>query len=111
MSGPCRRGRDGLLVDIRLQPGASCDAVGGLHLADDGRTSLKARVRAQPEKGQANKALIKLLSKALSVPKSELDVVSGQISRNKTVLVRAADPEAADETQRRITILGRMQEQ
>ena len=42
---------------------------------------------AAPEKGRANKALVKILADHLKVRKSCLEIVSGERSRNKTVRV------------------------
>lgn len=72
---------------VRLQPGASGDTVDGVHVAADGVRSLKVRVRAQPEKGRANKALIKLLSKTLGVRQDDLSLIAGLKDRNKTVMI------------------------
>lgn len=44
---------------------------------------LKCAVTAAPEKGKANAALIELLAKNLSVPKTSIRVVSGDVSRLK----------------------------
>lgn len=46
---------------------------------------LLARVRAVPEKGAANDALIKLLAKALSIGKSDISVQSGHTARTKVL--------------------------
>lgn len=73
---------------VHLQPGASRDEVAGKELRADGNTVLRVRVRAVPEKGKANAALVKLLAKSLGLPKSSLEVISGPKSRVKTVLIR-----------------------
>ena len=46
---------------------------------------LLARVRALPEQGAANTALIALLAKSLKLPKSSLSLDSGGKGRVKTV--------------------------
>lgn len=46
---------------------------------------MKARVRAAPEKGEANAALEALLAKALGLPKSHVRVARGGKARLKTV--------------------------
>lgn len=46
---------------------------------------LKARVRAAPEDGKANEALIALLAKELGIAKSSLAIVVGQKARLKTI--------------------------
>lgn len=89
--GPFRDGTDCLLVDLRLQPGASRARVDGLAVLDDGATVLKLRVTEPPEGGKANAALIKLLAKAWKLPKSSLSLVAGHTERRKTLAV-AGDP-------------------
>jgi uncharacterized protein len=74
-----------VLLTLRLTPKGGRDCVEGVkHLADD-RAVLIARVRAVPEDGAANAALLKLLAKELAVPASSLGLVSGATSRIKTV--------------------------
>ncbi|WP_346906551.1 DUF167 family protein [uncultured Roseibium sp.] len=80
-----RHAGDGLLVDIRLTPKSSKDGIDGIDRLADGRCVLKARVRAVPEKGAANAALIKLIAKAVGLPKSAIDLESGSTSRIKTL--------------------------
>ncbi len=41
-----------------------------------------------PEKGRANAALIKYLSKRLRIPVSKIDIVSGQRDRLKMILIK-----------------------
>jgi uncharacterized protein len=90
---PFRDGKGCLLVDIRLQPGASRARVDGLAVLDDGATVLKVRVTEPPEDGKANAALIRLLAKAWKLPKSALTLVAGHSDRRKTLAV-AGDPAA-----------------
>ena len=85
--GLSRRCADGIEIPVRLTPKSSRDAIEGVETAGDGRSHLKARVRAVPEKGKANAALVKLLAKALGVPAGTVSIVSGDTSRLKTVRV------------------------
>lgn len=78
---------------VRLTPKSSRDAVEGIEKLADGRAFLKARVRAVPEKGKANAALVKLLAKALDVPASSIEIAAGATSRLKSVHVAAAPAE------------------
>ncbi len=48
---------------------------------------LKVAVAAAPEKGKANKELTDFLAKLLGVKKSEVDVVRGATSPQKTIRV------------------------
>ena len=83
--------KDGVALAVRLTPKSSRDAVEGLEHLADGRAVLKARVRAVPEAGAANEALLRLLAKALSLPPSRLHLESGATSRVKTIHI-AGDP-------------------
>lgn len=78
----------GLRLTVRVTPKSSVDAVDGLHAASDGELSIKVRVRAQPEKGKANKAVASVVAKALGTPKSDVELVAGARDRTKTLLVR-----------------------
>lgn len=81
--GAWRVSPEGLVLQVRLTPRGGRDALEGLSELADGRTVLKARVRAVPEDGAANRALIALLAKALGLPKSDVRVSSGHTARLK----------------------------
>ena len=72
-------------IIVRLTPRASKDAVEGVGAASDGSSHLVARVRALPEKGEANMALERLLAHRLGLPASAVSIVAGSTSRLKTV--------------------------
>ena len=72
---------------VRLTPGASVDRIDGWGVDAEGRAVLKVRVRARPIEGEANEALIRLLAKALGVPKSKVAIQRGGQSRTKMVEV------------------------
>jgi uncharacterized protein YggU (UPF0235/DUF167 family) len=61
-----------------------------VEISADRKAHLRARVRAVPEKGKANKALIKLLAKSAGLPASAFDIASGHTARIKSVTVEAA---------------------
>ena len=54
---------------------------------------LRIRVRAVPDKGKANAAVIGLLAKALGLPKSAIALVAGDTARLKTLRL-TGDPAA-----------------
>ena len=74
-------------IAVRLSPGTSADRIDGWDLDAEGRPVLKVRVRARPVEGEANEALIKLLSKALGVPKSSVALQRGGQSRTKILVI------------------------
>ncbi|MBZ9675441.1 DUF167 family protein [Mesorhizobium sp. ES1-1] len=82
-----RIGREGVDVFVRLTPKSALDRLEGADTSADGRSHLKARVRAVPENGAANKALEKLVGKALGVPASAVSVIAGGTSRLKTLRI------------------------
>ena len=81
---------------IRLTPKSSSDRIEGT-AQFDAETVLKARVRAVPDKGVANAALLKLVGKWLGVPASSVSLASSSKSRLKSVHVAGdcAELEAA----------------
>lgn len=91
MSAPFRTRENGIDLFVRLTPKSSADRLEGVEISADGRSYLKARVRAVPENGAANAALERLIGKALGVPASTVSVVGGGTSRLKTLRV-AGDP-------------------
>ena len=82
---PWRQTAGGVLLDVRLTPKSSKDGIDGVERLADGRSVLKARVRAVPEKGEANTALVKLIAKVIGLPKSSVDLDSGSTNRLKTL--------------------------
>lgn len=72
-----------MLLPVRAQPGAKASGVRGVQ---DG--ALKVSVTQIAEKGKANKALLAVLSEALDVRKSQLELVAGATAGRKQFLVR-----------------------
>jgi uncharacterized protein (TIGR00251 family) len=85
---PLHSAPDGVILSVRLRPGASANRIDGLEAAPDGGQRLAARVTAVPEKGKANKALIKLLAKASGIPPGRIEVLRGATARDKQLLFR-----------------------
>tara|TARA_B100000315_G_C14096960_1_gene371898 strand:+ start:261 stop:491 length:231 start_codon:yes stop_codon:yes gene_type:complete len=52
---------------------------------DDG--TLKIRIAAPPEKGKANKELIKFLSKHFNIPKETITIISGKTDPLKLIKI------------------------
>ncbi|MCC6511979.1 MAG: YggU family protein [Pirellulaceae bacterium] len=73
---------DGCLLSVRASPGAKRNCLSGIH---DG--ALKVSVTAPPDKGRANEAIVEVLADALKIAKSNIQIVSGQTSRQKKFLI------------------------
>jgi uncharacterized protein (TIGR00251 family) len=82
----------GVVLQVRLTPKSSRDALEGVEVLGDGACVLKARVRAVPEDGKANDALVALVAKTLKIPASRIKITSGATSRHKSLLLEG-DPE------------------
>ena len=87
---PWRVHGDAVLLSLRLTPRSSRDAVEGVETLSDGRSVLKARVRAVPEDGKANDALLRLLAKTLDLPIRALSLSSGASGRTKVIRIEGA---------------------
>jgi uncharacterized protein len=81
---------DGVVVLVRLTPRGGRDAIEGVEQLADGRSVLKARVRAAASEGEANAALIKLLAKTLGVASRDVRLAAGATARLKRVQVAGA---------------------
>lgn len=79
-------------VVVRLTPRAGRDALEGVVARGDGAEVLKASVRAAPEDGAANQALIRLIAKSASVAPSRVRLERGAASRLKVILIEDAGP-------------------
>lgn len=71
-----------LLLNLKLQPGASRSEFAGLH-----GELLKIRIRASAIEGRANAELLAFLSGGFAVSKSNISIERGELSRIKTVRI------------------------
>lgn len=67
---------------ITVKPGSSQEKI-----VRTAPGELTVYLRAKPHDGEANAALIKLLSKHLDVPKTSIKIIRGAKSRNKLIEV------------------------
>jgi uncharacterized protein (TIGR00251 family) len=87
----------GTIILIRAQPGARKNAVLGEH---DG--ALKIAVTAPPDKGKANAAIVDVLAATFNIPKSVIELVSGQTSRQKKFLLNGVTLDNAEQIAARL---------
>ena len=73
-------------------PNAGRDAVEDVETGADGKSYLRLRVRAVPDKGAANRAVVVLLAKHVGVAKSAVTLLSGETQRQKILRIEG-DPE------------------
>jgi uncharacterized protein YggU (UPF0235/DUF167 family) len=80
-----------LRLAVRLTPRGGRDAIEGWGEDEAGRPLLKARVAAPPVEGEANAALLKLIAKALGLPRSAVRLASGEAARVKVLEIDGLD--------------------
>ena len=79
--------QDGLLIRIKIVPNSSKN---DLIIEDE---FIRVKVTAQPIENKANKALVEFLSKRFKIPKTSIQIVKGDTSKEKTLLFSINDEE------------------
>ena len=77
----------GIMVNFKISPNAKKNEI----IKDEG--GVKIKITAQPIDGKANKALVEFLSKHFKIPKTSIEIVKGETSKDKTVLFMTSDEE------------------
>lgn len=72
---------NGLIIRLKIIPNSSKNE---LIWEND---SLKIKITAQPIENKANKALIAFLAKALKIAKSNIQIIKGELNKEKTLLI------------------------
>jgi uncharacterized protein YggU (UPF0235/DUF167 family) len=85
------RGDSSTRLRLRVSPGSSETRITGRH-----GEGWKLRVAAAPEQGRANDAVLVLLARTLSLPRTAVTLVSGQGARDKIVRLAGLTPDEAD---------------
>ena len=76
---------NGLLAKFKIVPNSSKNE---LIIEEE---YIKVKITAQPIENKANKALIEYLSKLLKLAKSNIEIVKGETSREKTLFFSVSD--------------------
>lgn len=87
---------EGLIVKVRIVPNSSKNDI---ILEDE---FIKVKVTAQPIENKANKALVEYLSKTFKIPKTNIEILKGDTSKEKTILLGTKD------TNKRVEIISRL---
>ena len=72
-----------MLVRIKVNPRSSRDEITDLQ-----SDRVRVKLTAPPVEGEANRALIQFVARSVRVPRRDIEIVSGQKSRKKTVRIR-----------------------
>lgn len=73
----------GIVLTLQVQPGSRKTEIRGEYKA-----ALKVAVTTKPENGKANAAVIEFLARTWGLSKSQLNIISGETSRQKHLLIR-----------------------
>ncbi|HCB11306.1 MAG TPA: YggU family protein [Cyanobacteria bacterium UBA11991] len=83
--------KDGYLINIKISPNAKKNEI----IKTDNET--KVKITAQPVDGKANKALVEFLSKFFKIPKTSIQIVKGETSKDKKILIKTNIEEKINE--------------
>lgn len=72
------------ILKIYVQPGASKNEIVGLYGAPP---RMKIKIKAPPQDGEANLEVLLFISKILGISKSRIELMRGQTSRQKDLLI------------------------
>ena len=86
-----------LIINLKISQNASKNEI----INNDGE--IKVKVTAQPIENKANKALIEFLSKSLKIAKSNIEIVKGETSKEKTLLFKNISSDKMVEIKRLLT--------
>jgi uncharacterized protein (TIGR00251 family) len=90
-----RAKKGGVTLVVRAQPGAKKTAITGVY-GEGIAAQLKIAVHAPPIEGRANEALIAFLAESFSIPRSAVELKSGELSRSKVFLLRGVTRQDAE---------------
>jgi uncharacterized protein (TIGR00251 family) len=71
------------IIKLIVRPNASRNSIDGIYL-----DRIKIRISSPPEKGRANKELVKFISEKLGIPKKYIKIISGNSSNLKEIEIR-----------------------
>lgn len=86
----------GISITLRAQPGAKKTAITGMY-GEGAGAQLKVAVQAPPVEGRANEALVAFLAKTFDIPKSAVEILSGELSRSKVFHLKGVSRAQAED--------------
>lgn len=89
MSLQIKKCNEGIRFSAYIQPRSSRNEISGLN-----GNRLKIRLTSPPVDGEANRMVIKFLSKSLKITPSRISIALGATSRNKTISIEGLDEES-----------------
>ena len=86
-----KKGETRTVVRIKVLPRSSSNQIVGI---EEG--VFKVKLTAPPLEGKANKALKEFLAKQMALSKRDVEIISGERSRFKSVLIHGLSPKEVD---------------
>lgn len=80
-----RKTNEGIIVNLRISPNAKKNEI-----IKDGDI-IKVKITALPIDGKANKALVAFFAKNFKIPKTSIEILKGETSKEKTILFKTMD--------------------
>ncbi|HZW60791.1 MAG TPA: DUF167 domain-containing protein [Candidatus Babeliales bacterium] len=71
-----------IIIEVKVVPSS-----GKQQCILDKTGTIKCYLKNPPERGKANQELIKMIAKAVDVPQADVQIVSGETTRNKKVRI------------------------
>jgi uncharacterized protein (TIGR00251 family) len=82
---------NGLIIKVKIVPNSSKNDI---ILEDE---FIKVKITAQPIENKANKALVEFFSKKFKIPKTSIEILKGETSKEKTLLFKTCDKKKRSE--------------
>ena len=82
---------DGAILSVRAQPRSSRPGLDSI-VGD----AVKVRIKSAPVDGKANKELVETIADAFGIPKSRVELKSGQTSKTQRILLRGVSVGTAE---------------
>ena len=83
------------VIQARVTPNAPRSYI-KVKTRDDGSELYRIYITASADSGQANLAIIDLLSRTLGVPKSHISIIRGEKSKDKTISIQKQSTQPAN---------------
>lgn len=80
-----KQSENGVIVSFKISPNAKKNEI----IKEN--DIIKIKITAQPIDGKANKAVIEFLSKTFKIPKTSIEILKGDTSKDKTILFKTSD--------------------
>ncbi len=86
MDIPFKKSRDGILIEVKVEPRSSQKGISGVM-----ENTVKVKLTAPPVGGAANEQLIEVISKATGIKRSNIRILRGASSKRKVVEIKGVD--------------------